>query len=82
MLKINKNITLNGQSEIGEKQVVYMSANISTDGNSNVNINTSIADEILYSANKEECRKDIAEFQAEVYKIQDSASYKSIETEK
>lgn len=72
MLKINKNITLNGQSEIREKQVVYMSANISTDGNSNANINTSIADESVYNANKEECRKDIAEFQSEVYKIQDS----------
>ncbi len=72
MLKIDKSITISGKSMIGEKPIVYMNANISTDGNSNANINASIADESLYSANKEECRKDITEFQNEVYKVQDS----------
>ena len=59
MLKTNKNITMIGQSIIGDKQVVYMSATISTDGNTNENISTNITNNELYSANKEECRKNI-----------------------
>ncbi|MBN1050315.1 hypothetical protein [Clostridium botulinum] len=72
MIKINKNITLSGQSMIEDKQIVYMNANISTDGNSNASINTTIMDQNLYELNKEECRKDIAAFQEEVYRVQDS----------
>ncbi len=72
MIKINKNITLNGQSIIEDKQIVYMNANISTDGNSNASINTTIMDQNLYELNKEECRKDITAFQSEVYRVQDS----------
>ena len=71
MLKTNKNITITGQSMIGETQAVFMSASVSTDGNSNANINTSIMNEAVYTANKIECRKDIADFQAAVYVIQD-----------
>lgn len=71
MLKTNKNITIVGQSFIEDKQVVYMSANISTDGNSNASINTSIMNETVYAANKVECRKDIADFQTIVYAAQD-----------
>lgn len=71
MLKTNKNITIVGQSFIEDKQVVYMSANISTDGSSNASINTSIMNESIYNANKVECRKDIADFQTIVYATQD-----------
>jgi hypothetical protein len=71
MLKTNKNITITGQSMIGETQAVFMSASVSTDGNSNASINTSIMNETVYKANKIECRKDIADFQAAVYAIQD-----------
>ncbi|SDO88369.1 hypothetical protein [Clostridium gasigenes] len=74
MLKINKNITLNGVSEIGGVQVVYMSAAISTDGNSNANINKSISNQELYKANKVECRKDMDAFDTEVYEVEDQIS--------
>lgn len=71
MLKVNKNITLNGTSEIDGQVVVYMSASISTDGNSNANINKSIANQDLYTANKEAVREDMASFEKEVYKVED-----------
>lgn len=72
MLKVNKSITLNGQCTIENKQVVYMSASLSTDGKSRGSVNVSIVDDVLYNANKEECRKNIQEFQTQVYAAQDS----------
>ena len=48
MLKVNKNITLNGISEINGVQVAYMSATISTDGGSNGGVNKSITNKELY----------------------------------
>ena len=51
--------------------VVYMSASISTDGNSNANINKSIANQDLYTANKEAVREGMASFEKEVYKVED-----------
>ncbi|MBB6623835.1 hypothetical protein H7E67_10390 [Clostridium gasigenes] len=71
MIKINKNITLNGVSEIGGVQVVYMSATISTDGNSNANINKNISNQELYKSNRVECRKDMDDFDKEVYEVED-----------
>lgn len=72
MLKTNKNITVIGQSLIGEIQVVYMTASVSADGSTNANLNTTITNQNLYEANKTECRKDIADFQNMVYAVQDS----------
>ncbi|MBU3109335.1 hypothetical protein [Clostridium gasigenes] len=71
MLKINKNITINGTSEIGGVQVVYMSAAISTDGSNNGNVNKSINNQEVYNANKVEVRKDMEAFELEVYKVED-----------
>ncbi|MBU3131601.1 hypothetical protein KPL40_03980 [Clostridium gasigenes] len=71
MLKINKNITLNGTSEVNGIQVVFMSATISTDGNSNANINKNISNQELYKANKVGCRKDMDDFDNEVYEVED-----------
>lgn len=71
MLKINKNITLNATSEIEGQAVVYMSASIGTDGNTNANINKSIANQELYTANKVAVREDMAAFEKEVYKVKD-----------
>lgn len=51
MLKINTTINLNGNSYIDGQVVAYMSASISTDGQS-ANINKSIANQDLYNANK------------------------------
>jgi len=82
MIKINKNITLSGTSEIEGKQVDYMSATISTNGGSGANINKNITNQELYKANKEQVRADIAEFEKEVYKIEDELSDKGSDKEK
>lgn len=71
MLNINKNITLNGVSLINGVQVVYMSATISSDGGSGANMNKSITNQELYNSNKAQVRADIAEFEQEVYKVED-----------
>ena len=71
MLKVNKNITLNGISEINGVQVAYMSATISTDGGSNGGVNKSITNKELYNANKEQVRMDMTEFEEGVYKVED-----------
>ena len=71
MLKINTTINLNGTSEINGQVVAYMSASISTDGQS-ANINKGITNQDLYNANKASVRADFAEFENEVYKVEDS----------
>ena len=47
MLKTNKSITLTGNSMINDKPVVYMQANVSTNGGTTSNSN-SIQDKALY----------------------------------
>ena len=71
MLKINTTINFNGTSEINGQVVAYMSASISTDGQS-ANINKSIANQDLYNANKASTRAHFAKFEDEVYKVEDS----------
>ena len=71
MLNINKNITLGGTSVIDGVQVAYMSASISTDGGNGANVNKTITNQELYNANKVQVRADIAEFEQEVYKVED-----------
>lgn len=71
MLEINKNINLNGVSKINGVQVAYMSATISNDGGSGANVNKTIINQELYNSNKAQVRKDILEFEQEVYKVED-----------
>lgn len=75
MLETRKSTTLTGTITVKdgelEKQVVYLTANIASDGSSNDNINQTIRDKELYKANKVEIRKDIAEFTQKFYEIQD-----------
>lgn len=80
MLKTNKNITITGQSFVGDKQALFLSANISTDGSSSGNITTTITDSTTYTANKTQCRKDISDFQTLVYEAQDEVSSESSAT--
>lgn len=74
MLTIQKSITLTGISKItvDAKEViaVSMSANIKESGNSN--IVTTILNQEVYEANKDDCRTDIDAFTAEVRAIEDS----------
>lgn len=71
MLKINKTINLNATSEVDGQVVVYMNASLSTDGTTNANINKNITNQELYNANKVQVRADMAEFEQEVYKVED-----------
>ena len=81
MLNINKNITLSGTSSIDGVQVAWLSASISTDGGTGANVNKTITNQELYSNNKVQVRADIAEFEQEVYKIEDELTIKTLELE-
>lgn len=72
MLSTVKSISLTGQSNISGKQVVFMAANITTEGSQAPTVNTTIMDKELYASNKAECRADIEAFTQEVYKVQDN----------
>ena len=50
--------------------MVYLNASVSNDGSDN--INQTIQDKALYTANKTEVRKDIAEFTEAFYELQDA----------
>ena len=73
MLNINKKTNVSGQSliEVTEngttvkKQVAYMNASVSENGN--VNINKSIQDIALFNENKEAVLADFTEFENYVY---------------
>ena len=70
MLTTKKSTTLTGNIAIDGKQVVYLNASVANDGSDN--INQTIQDKALYTANKTEVRKDIAEFTEEFYALQDA----------
>lgn len=71
MLKTNKTITINGSSEIEGKQAAYMSATLSTDSTSASSVVKNITNQELYKANSAAVRKDMDDFSAEVYKVED-----------
>lgn len=71
MLKTTKIINLNGESKIGEQVAATMYATLSTNGSGNENINKTILNQELYSANKTEIRKDMRDFEDLVYEEQD-----------
>lgn len=71
MLKTNKTININGTSIIDGQLVVHMSAILSTDGNTNENINKNIQNQSLYESNKSQVRQDMRDFEDLVYVEQD-----------
>ena len=71
MLKVDKNITLNGASLVNGVQVAWMSATISSDGGAGANVNKNITNQELYNTNKAAVRADIAKFEEQVYKVED-----------
>lgn len=71
MLKTTKATSLTGASMIDGQQAVYLNANITTETAGNTSINQSITNQDLYRANLAECRKDINDFQAKVWEIED-----------
>lgn len=70
MLNVNRTINLNGTSNIDGVPAVFMSASIQSNG-SGVTATKNITNQELYNANKAECRKDVADFESEIYKIED-----------
>ena len=69
MLKVTKSINLNGESQIEGTTVAYLSANVTKEGNTTTSKN--ITNQDLYQANKVEVRKDIRDFEAQVYALED-----------
>ena len=71
MLRTNKSTTLTGQILIGDEVAVILHATISVDeGNSH--ISKSVQNQILYSENIEQCRKDMDDFTKEVRQVEDA----------
>lgn len=69
MLQGTKSVSMNYNSLINGKPVVYMATQIPESGSASTSI--VVQDQELYEANKEECRKDIEEFNKLVYAIED-----------
>lgn len=67
---ISNQITLNGFSKINDEIVVSLSANIPNEYGME-SISHYIQNSVLYEANKDQVRKDIADFTANVYRIED-----------
>ena len=71
MLKISETRNVSGQVMIGDgekaKQVAYLNASVSKDGN--VNINKTIQDKEVFKENKEAVLKDFTDFETFVYGI-------------
>ena len=78
MLKTSRTITINGNSMIEDKIVVYMNATLNTDRSSNENINKNIQNQELYASNKEAVRKDMRDFEDLVFAEQDKLSKSEI----
>jgi len=72
MLKTTKSTSLTGTSTINDNQVIYLSANVTTESAGNTTINQSITDDKLYKANLAECRADVQAFQQAVWDIEDA----------
>ncbi|MFS1013611.1 hypothetical protein IGK30_003231 [Enterococcus sp. AZ178] len=70
-LETKKSINISGESKINGQQVIYLTANVTTDSAGNTNINQSIVNQDLYRQNRTECRSDIESFQEKVWTVED-----------
>lgn len=69
-LEIKKQITLTGNSMIDNQIVVGLTANIPSETGIG-NISQYVQNTALYDANRAQVRRDVAEFTAKVYEIED-----------
>ena len=69
-LKTQQTVTLTGTSEIDGVQIAYFNASI-PQGEGSSTISRNITNQALYDSNRTEVRADEAEFQSEVYAIED-----------
>ncbi len=70
-LIINKSLTATGTVKVGDKTVMSLYAEVSTNGG-NDRITQSIQDKDEFNRNKKEIRAQVAEFQNAVWEMQDS----------
>lgn len=71
MLNFQKEITFTGRSVIGGIEVVGFSAKIKSDDPTNITFSSWQMNKELYKTNREQCRKDEADFEDKVYEAQD-----------
>lgn len=71
MLRIRKNVTLNGESIFGEKQAAGFSAVINSENPEDMTINQWQANKSLYKEKRVDVNADFAEFQNAAYALQD-----------
>lgn len=69
-LETRKQITLMGNSVINGQQVMNLTATIPSETGIG-NINQYVQNAELYDANKSQVRRDVADFTAKVYEIED-----------
>lgn len=78
MLKTTKQITLTGNAMINEQNVMQLTATIPSDTGVG-SINQYVQNAALYEANKAQIRRDIAEFTALVYEVEDEMAAEATE---
>lgn len=77
MLKTSKSISLSGQSTVDDNLVATFSANVYDENDSsrnNDNISMIVANSKLYDENKDAVRKDLQDFQKQVWAEQDKST--------
>lgn len=67
----NKNISINGNSTIGDQILFSFQASINSNNPKEVQFNSWVNNHELYKANRKECNADYEAFQDVVYKEQD-----------
>lgn len=71
MLNVKQNITITGQSMIGEKEVCRYQATINSENPKHPNFSSWQVDKDAYKSNRAECRADEAAFEDHCYAIAD-----------
>lgn len=72
MLTTKKTTRLSGESRIEDVIAMTLDAEVSREAAENTFVRQNIINQELYNANKKECRKDITNFQEEVFDLEDS----------
>lgn len=72
MLQGTKSVSMNYNSLINGKPAVYMTTQIPESGSASTSI--VVQDQELYESNKEQCRRDIEEFNKLIYAIEDGGA--------
>lgn len=70
-LNIKESNSVVGELVIDDVRVLYLNANVISDGSEATTFGQSILDPDLYNANKAQCRAAVAEFQTYVYSVED-----------